>query len=99
MTDPTNLNAALADRFAEAVANRVYALLKAKPPIEPLLLTAEEAGVMIGRTERAVVQMHYNGQLHGGVLLGGKLRFDKRKILAQINALQEEQCDRMTQAA
>jgi hypothetical protein len=35
---------------------------------------------MIGRTERAVKQMHYNGQLPGGLKIGGKLGFDKRKI-------------------
>jgi len=85
------LNEVLIDSFADAVANRVYEKMQIKPPVEKILLTAEEVGVMIERTERAVIQMHYNGQLHGGFILAGKLRFDKRKIMAQIDQLHEEQ--------
>jgi hypothetical protein len=75
------LNEALINSFADAVAQRVSARLKAEPQIEKIVLTAEETGIMIGRTERAVKQMHYNGQLPGGFKIGGKLGFDKRKIL------------------
>ncbi|MGA2134441.1 MAG: hypothetical protein ABSH50_19285 [Bryobacteraceae bacterium] len=83
------LNEALISCLADAVAERVLTRLKAEPQIEKIVLTAEETGVMIGRTERAVKQMHYNGKLPGGLKIGGKLGFDKRKIMAWLDEEQQ----------
>ena len=74
--------------LADAVVERVCVRLKGDlGRVEQIVMDAEQTGIMIGRTKRAVMQMYYNGQLPG-FKIGGKIAFDKRKILAWLEDLQ-----------
>ena len=84
------LNETLIKSFADAVAERVFVRLKAEPQIVKMVLNAEEVGLMIGRTERAVLQMHYNKQIPGGFKIGGKLGFHRRTLLEWLDEQQQQ---------
>jgi hypothetical protein len=85
------ISAPVTDSFiaslADAVAKRVYERLRTDAANDQIVLNGKQVGGMIGRTERAVMQMYHANQIPG-FKIGNKIAFDRRKILQWIESLQ-----------
>ncbi len=58
---PLDLYQPLITAIACAVAQEVGKVLESKPPVRPRLLNAAQVGIIIGRTERSVMQAYHKG--------------------------------------
>ncbi|MCX6587527.1 MAG: hypothetical protein NTX13_13255 [Acidobacteria bacterium] len=78
---PPDLYKPLITAIAGAVAQKA---LEEKPPVRPRLLDAAQVGIIIGRTERGVMQAYHKGKIPGFKLMG-KIVFDEVEIHNWIN--------------
>lgn len=72
------------EALAEAVAQRVVAMLKEKPLLDepkPELLTVKEAAALIGITPNAVQLRIMRQQIPGVVRIGGSIRVNRARLL------------------
>jgi hypothetical protein len=76
---PLDIYQPLITAIAHAVAQEVGKALESKPPVRPRLLDAAQVGIIIGRTERSVMQAYHKGKLPGSKLMG-KITFDEVEI-------------------
>jgi hypothetical protein len=81
---PPDLYKPLINAIAGAVAQEVGKALEEKPPVRPRLLDAARVGIIIGRTERGVMQAYHKGKIPGFKLMG-KIVFDEVEIHNWIN--------------
>jgi predicted DNA-binding transcriptional regulator AlpA len=78
-SDPLALYQPLVDVIAQAVAQEVRKALEERPPVRRRLLDAEQVGIIVGRTERSVLQAYHKGKIPGFLLMG-KTVFDEADI-------------------
>ena len=86
--DQLDIYQPLINAIAGAVAEEVCKALEEKPHIRPRLLDAEQVGIIVGRTERSVLQAYYKGKIPGFKLMG-KIVFDEAEIHKWITNEQE----------
>lgn len=85
---PPDLYKPLIQAIAGAVAQEVGKALQERPPVRPRLLDAAQVGIIIGRTERSVMQAYHKGKIPGFKSMG-KIVFDEIQIHKWIDEEQD----------